>query len=395
MKQKTRKNIRLAYSLIFINNSFFCYAPWLLFLLRYIDITQAATLQSVGILTSVIAEIPTGAIADLVGKKKTLHMSFLLTSFGEIFMALSSSFTNFIIGYIILNIGYSLYSGTMEAFTYDTLVSSGDEDGYDKVVSKSHAISDAGIAISSIIGGFMYPIWPGLPWFATGVAKFVGFIVSFFIDEPAIDTEKFSFSNFVKQTRKGFKHLFSTKLRMFTIFLLTFGAFHVVAYEIVDDITVIDYGYSAQAIGILYSIAIFAAVPASLLYEKISKKIEPLKLIFIAVFALAVNYMFTKWIGVTIWTGLFLLRILASPLRNNAISQILNKNTDSSIRATTLSTYSMLKVIPYVLLGGVIGSQIEGVGVRTFSTVFFTILLITIVPQMILLMKKRFTGDNL
>lgn len=387
---KLKKNINLSYVLVFLNNSFFWYAPWLLYLLNYISFTQAAILQSIGLFTSVISEVPTGALADLIGKKKTLNFAFLLTGIGEIYMAFSKSYPQFIISYIALNVGYSFYSGTMEAFTYDTLVSDKKESAYNKVISRFHAFSNAGTAISSVIGGFLYSLWLGLPFFATGVTKLIGLVVSLFIDEPDVDTDKFSWSAFISQSKKGFRHLFDKKLFGFTTLLLSFSVFHVFAYEIIDDLMVIDYGYAAKAIGILYAVSVFIAIPSSLLYEKISKKIPPVKLIYIGILIIALHYIFTPWIGIYVWSGLFLLRVAYSPLRSNALSEIINKNTDSKIRATTLSTYSMLKIIPFVLLSGLLGAQIENLGARKFVSIFYGLMLLVTVPQIIILTKKRF-----
>lgn len=387
---KLRKNINLGYILVFLNNSFFWYAPWLLFLLNYISFAQSAILQSIGLLTSVISEIPTGALADLIGKKKTLSIAFLLTGVGEMYMSFSKSYPQFIISYIILNIGYSFYSGTMEAFTYDTLVSNNKEGKYNKIISRFHAFSNAGTAISSVVGGFLYSIWLGLPFFLTGVTKFIGLIFSLFIDEPEVDTDIFSWKNFISQSKKGFLHLFNKKMIGFSSLLLTFSIFHVFAYEIIDDITVIDFGYAARAIGILYAATIFIAIPSSLIYEKISRKIAPVKLVYLGILIIALNYVFTPWLSVYIWTLLFILRVAYSPLRANAISEILNKNTESKIRATTLSTYSMLKIIPFVLLSGILGMQIEKIGVRNFDAIFFGLMFVVTIPQIALLTKKRF-----
>lgn len=387
---RLKKNINLSYVLVFLNNSFFWYAPWLLFLLNYITFTQAAILQSIGLFTSVISEIPTGALADLIGKKKTLNLAFLLTGIGEIYMGFSTKYPQFIVSYIILNLGYSFYSGTMEAFTYDTLVSDKKEDTYNRVISRFHAFSNAGTAISSVVGGFLYSLWLGLPFFATGITKLIGLGISMFIDEPEVDTDKFSWKNFLSQSKKGFKHLFDKKLFGFTTLLLTFSAFHVFAYEIIDDLTVIDYGYAAKAIGVLYAIAILMAIPTSLLYERISKKISPVKLVYFGIIVLALHYIFTPWIGIYVWSVLFLLRVAYSPLRSNALSEIINKNTDSKIRATTLSTYSMMKIIPFVLLSGLVGLQVENLGVRKFDSIFFGLMLLVTIPQIIILTKKRF-----
>lgn len=130
-------NILLGYVLIGLQNTFFWYAVWLLYLFKFIDITQLVFLQAVGLVTSVIAEVPTGALSDLIGKKKTLQIAFLVTGIGEVALSFSRDFSQFLATWVVLNVGYSFFSGTMEAFIYDSLVEKGEEHKYSKVLSKN------------------------------------------------------------------------------------------------------------------------------------------------------------------------------------------------------------------------------------------------------------------
>ena len=273
----------------------------------------------------------------------------------------------------------------MEAFSYDTLVSSGEQEKYNKVISRTNAFMNAGIAIGSLTGGFLYSIWLPLPFLLTGITKFLAFGVSLFIDEPEVDTDKFSLRNFISQTKKGLVQLLSRQLRNITIMLITFNLFFKASYEILDDITIIDFGYTAEGIGIIYAISTIIAIPMSLLYEKLSKKFSLNTLIYLGIFAVALQYILTPWVGVVVWTGLYFLNIAIEPIRENAISQLLNEKTDSKIRATTLSTYSMFKVLPFVLLTGVIGAGAEKYGIREFDSYFFILMLVLVVPQMFLI----------
>lgn len=383
------KNITLGYILVAINNLFFWFAPWLLFFLNYIDFSQVAIVQAVGIITSVITEVPTGAIADLIGKKKTLILSFLFTSIGELITAFYPSFSTFIIAFIILNIGYSLYSGTMDAYLYDTLVGERREKEYSRVLSRSSAIISAAIAFASVVGGFMYKWWMILPFLATGIMKFLGFLLAFFIDEPEVDTEKFSLKNFLVQTRLGFAHLFNKKMLQTTLLLITLGAFYTVAYELLDDISVVSYGYKAVGIGFLYGIVTFLTVPSSLLYEKLSKKFKTYTLLAGGALVIVLNYIFSPWINIYIWTGLFLMRVMYGPIRNNAISEIINRNTPSKIRATTISTNELLRKIPFVFLAGIIGGLIDIHGAKVFAFWFALVFLTLVAPQLGVYVWKR------
>ena len=76
---------------------------------------------------------------------------------------------------------------------------------------------------------------------------------------------------------------------------------------------------------------------------------------------------------------MFLVRVVYSPLKNAAIIDLINKRVPSNIRATTLSTYQLLIRIPFVIFGVYIGSTMKAIGVRNFSSIFVSILLVLLI----------------
>ncbi len=173
------RNINLSYGIAGLNNAFFWYAPWLLCVYKYISIEQATILQLIGMLTRVIAEVPTGALSDLIGKKKTLLIAFLICGVAETIMSFSSTYTSFILVYILIGLGQSFYSGTIDAFIYDSLLEKGEEKDYPKVLGKSNAYTNISTAIATISGGFLFQFWEGLPFLLTGIAKFMALFFIF------------------------------------------------------------------------------------------------------------------------------------------------------------------------------------------------------------------------
>ena len=182
------RNIRLGYWIIALNNAFFWYAPWLLFVYRFIDIRQATILQLAGMVTRILSEIPTGAFSDLVGKRRTLIIALLLSATGEILMSFSTNFTQFILVYIVIALGQSFYSGTIDAFMYDSLVEKKEENKYPSVLSRSNVFLSVSTAIATISGGFLFQFWGGLPFLLTGMAKLLGVLFTLFVTEPKVDT---------------------------------------------------------------------------------------------------------------------------------------------------------------------------------------------------------------
>jgi len=363
----------------------------LLFVYQYIDIQQATVLQLIGMVTRIVSEVPTGTISDLLGKKKTLMVAFFLTAVGETTMAFSTSFIGFAVAYVVINFGYSFYSGTMDAFTYYSLAETNDLDQYPKVLSRSNAYLNLSTAVATIAGGFLFRFWGGLPFLVTGMTKFLGLIVTFFIVEPKVDTYVFSLVNFVEVTKKGFKQLFSKRMMKFTVLLLIIGAFSTVTYEILDDAAVVDWGYGASGISILYTSLLVFSIPSSFIYDKIAKKIKSEVLVVLAILLLGINYLLAPWLNVYVWTGLFFLRVIYSPIKKAVVTDILNQNTESNIRATTLSTYELVIKLPFVVLGVPIGIALKVFGVRTFSVLFSILLLMSLT---IYLLFRRITVKN-
>ncbi len=378
------RNIRLGYWIIALNNAFFWYAPWLLFVYRFIDIRQATILQLAGMVTRILSEIPTGAFSDLVGKRRTLIIALLLSATGEILMSFSTNFTQFILVYIVIALGQSFYSGTIDAFMYDSLVEKKEENKYPSVLSRSNVFLSVSTAIATISGGFLFQFWGGLPFLLTGMAKLLGVLFTLFVTEPKVDTIIFSLKNFVAQTGKGFTNLFNAKFIKLTLLLLLLGSFSTVAYEILDDVAVVDWGYNAIGIGILFTTALVISIPSGFLYEYMVKRIKLEFLIILGVLFLVLNYIFSLWTNVYVWTFLFLIRWFYSPIKKSAIMDSLNRNSSSDIRATTISTYELLSRLPFAFLGIPIGSILKDYGIKFFSVGFSALLLVLLFAGLII-----------
>jgi MFS family permease len=203
----TSRNVRLGYVVVVCNNLFFWYAPWLLFMLNYVSFGQVAVIGAFGLATRIVAEVPSGAVSDLLGKKRALFLAFLCTSIGEALFIIQPSFEMFAISFVITNLGYSFYSGTIDAFFYDTLLGGKQEGEYPRLLSRQQAFTNGAIALASVLGGLAYHFWLILPWLLTVAAKLVGLVVTLQLDEPKVDTDTFSWSTFVFQTRRGFAQL--------------------------------------------------------------------------------------------------------------------------------------------------------------------------------------------
>ena len=105
-----------------------------------LSLTQIMQLQAAYSLSVAIFEIPSGYIADLFGRKKTIVLSTLFSFFGFLIFSFFSGFNEFIIAEICVGIGGSLMSGSDTALLYDTLIEENEQKTYTKVEGKKYAI---------------------------------------------------------------------------------------------------------------------------------------------------------------------------------------------------------------------------------------------------------------
>jgi len=326
-----------------------------------------------------LMEIPTGAVADLIGKKKTLIAAFFLQGVGNLLMAISGNIWMLAVSlWLFVCVGGAFYSGTLEALVFDSLKSVGDENTFDKKMGVVSAIKLWSIAICGLLGGLSYIIWPGLPFALSGLVCLVGMFACMWLTEPKIDTEKTSIRDFLRQNTLGLRTLFGgAYLKKLTVFLAVTGAFGAVIFELLDDLLAIEYGYTPVGVSVLFSLACLLAGFVSFYFPRLKLKVNHSTLLIVSVLVMAATLLFSPFIGVMAFGGFTLLRIIFEVLYSNSTSVIINNNIESSVRATTLSTLSLLRSVPYALGGTFIGATVLFVGgAKSFAVGFGLVLFI-------------------
>ncbi|RPI41295.1 MAG: MFS transporter, partial [Bacteroidetes bacterium] len=80
-----------------------------------LSMTDIMILQAVYSVAIVILEIPSGYLADVIGRRKTLIMGSVFGTLGFMTYSLSHGFTGFLVAEVILGIGQSCISGADSA----------------------------------------------------------------------------------------------------------------------------------------------------------------------------------------------------------------------------------------------------------------------------------------
>jgi MFS family permease len=116
------------------------------------DVSAAGVgiLLAVWMVVSVLAEVPTGIIADKMSKKWSLvlgHIMQLLTFATWLFFP---NFTGYLIGFVIWGIGEAFISGAFQAYLYESLDDK-NKKAFGKIYSRSSAFTMAAYAAGSLL----------------------------------------------------------------------------------------------------------------------------------------------------------------------------------------------------------------------------------------------------
>ena len=395
LNSSEKTNIKVAYVLSFLSELYFPIVAWLFFYLQYLDFNQIAIITAIHVLTSNLFEIPTGAFADLFGRKTAIFISFFVCSFVMFAYPFNSFFWAFVILEVIGGITNALLSGSLEALVYDTLKEAKEEQRFNKVVANMQSLSWIGLFISAIAGGFVYKLWFGTPWILQGIVFGIAAIFSLKLHEPKIDTQKYQLKMLIAQNLVGFRELFKNKkvAQTTTIFMII-GAGYFVASKILGISQAREYGMDSGKVGLLFATGYIISALASQVFPKLINWLGAKKLLITAVAILIGSFVFAKFAGVAIGSILIISRISSSTTFWNIESSMLNPLIESKNRATSLSTFALLTQLPYALLAYTIGDTIDKSSPNHLALILgLTIVFLLITQQLVfyiwLLIPKR------
>ncbi len=325
-----------------------------MFVLLYINNFELGLFEFIAFGIGFIFEIPTGAIADLLGKKKTIVLGNLFLFLGTLIFTLGFIDKGlFLIGNIfIIGVAFPLISGSFEALAYDTLLENGEEEKYANIAQNITRTNIIALFVCPIIGGLLWKYSIFLPWALTAFSFFWGFVLSLFLIEPRIDSDKFNFNVFIKQNKIGFQMFSRGLLKIYIpIFMVLYGIYHMWSTGMVRVIMGSDFGFNGEnlnyLIGICYLLSALLIGKTKYVRERLKDRGGILMLIAM----MAIGYILA-FFAQDLFSGtiVFLFMMASGSISKPWISVIINENTPSKYRATTISTFSFLIQVPYILI---------------------------------------------
>lgn len=345
------RNIPLYYLLAIFLNGWFILPNWVFYFGQYISKAQIGIVEGVAILIGIVFEVPTGAIADLIGKKKTTLLGSMIIIISCLIITNTTTFLGFLIGNTLSFIGLSFHSGTLEAFAYDSLVEHKKEQHYGVVTARYTTLAVFATIFSTFFGGYLYSINPGFPFYGWAAFLIISVIIALVSKEPKVDTLTFTLKSYVDHLKEGTRALFSQSLRNYLVPILAISVFVKLNQGIVRQSMAAYFTFTGETFGYVLAAITIPATFISFHFDSIRSFIKERALLFITIGIYCAAFFFAIFLrgpiaGFTIFLAVTTLSILSRPL----ISVIINKKIGSKHRTTTLSTVALIAQIPYITL---------------------------------------------
>ena len=150
------KNIPFDYIGTFIANLNMQSAVWVLYLAYCgLNLAQIGLVEGMYHATSILFEIPSGAVADLLGRKRSMVLSRLCIAISCVIMLFARSFWFFALSFVVQALGNNLNSGSEEALVYDSMKAAGQEAHYMRVCGRLNMLIEVSQGIATVAGGIL------------------------------------------------------------------------------------------------------------------------------------------------------------------------------------------------------------------------------------------------
>ncbi len=359
---ENQQNIEKTYLLYqLFSNMFFVSAIWLYFYRLYITDAQVGILDGVAFTIGLIAEVPSGALADKFGRSRIARLGLIFSGSGLFIQAFGGGFLPLFIGQSIMMIGTSFISGADEALFFEKLDYNRESTQWRKLVTRGAQVALIGTLVATLLGGWLHTIDPHIPWILTGIAFFIAALLIWRLKDKNPTREKVFVSEEIKTYFEGildgFKQFSSPELFRYVPIILTVQAlFYATGWGLLRIVlldrfhfdpfmgAVIIAGCSVLTIGILSGVHKFA--------EKMNEKMTLSLIAISAAISLILSIPDIGHWGAGVIFTLYAGERILYPF----LSEAINKHANEQHRATIISVASFFKVLPYIAIAPIVGA---------------------------------------
>lgn len=374
-------NVRKSYLYRFLMEFQLWLPIWILYLQqdRGFSLTQITVLDTPFFLLMVIAEVPTGAVADRFGRRVSLMLGSGFFAIAIFVFGIADNYAIILVSYVAWGLALTFQSGADVALLYDSLKASGRESEFRTITGRLFAVRGIATVLALLVGA---PLAAATSFsFVIILSAIIGLCalpVAYFMHEPRHDIVEHE--PYLSTITNGLRDVWQTAwLRYIVIYsaIISTGVFGPMIFQ---QLTLAEFGIDVSYQGVWQAPVRAAGIAASLmagwLLTRVSERAAFFSLpVVIAICSIALAGIDQSWVLIA-FIGLGFIGGIQHPLFANYI----NHRIPSERRATLLSVQNVafsLIIAWFNPLGGLIADAwglqatyaLYGISVLVFGTV--------------------------
>jgi MFS family permease len=359
----TPEQIRLSHRYIAyktLSSLWFVSAVWLYFYRIFLTDYQIGILDGVAFAIGLVAEVPSGALADKFGRAKMVKFGQVLVGSG-LLMQVFGGFVPIFVGQSVMMIGVSFVSGADEALFFQKLNFARNSVNWRKLVTRAAQAALCGMVLATVIGAWMHTLNPRLPWIFTGISFLASVCVVWPIKDVEPDKIKQKFipevMGYFIEIKNGFQQFCEPKFLLYVPVIITVqGLFYAAGWGLLR-LVLLDRFHFAPVLGsfVIASSSLITVGILAYMHKYAENLSEKRVITLISLGATASLLVAVADVGM-LWGYFVLLALYAGEyILHPFLSEVLNHRAEERQRATVLSIASFLRTLPYVALAPIIG----------------------------------------
>jgi MFS family permease len=396
------------YSFILFLNSFI--TGLIIPVLSLLLMDKGATLSTISLImgfyafTVIAFELPSGIMADLMGRKKTFCLSLIFSLLFSFIILFGRGFWVLCIALVINGLGRAISSGAFEALFIDSYINENGKDKLHLVTTRINVLDALGLSAGALIGGLFPEIsktyFSSLGVYDLNIIIKIIFtvlliIMSLVYIKETLIIEKNKRITLNQHIKNSFKIVVDSK-NIVLIFISVFSTGFLISsletYWQPHLVSLINKDSLLILLGITAFLYFGAAMTGNIFSGKLLNKINAVKMyIFLRIILAFTVIIMALQTNVFSFIIFYSLLYLIFGMANIPEGVILNKETPNEARASILSIYSLTAQI-----GALCGSFINSVIINYISISKLWILgsIVIIITIMVISKKLSFNSEN-
>ena len=306
--------------------------------------------------TNFLLEIPSGYLSDRFSRRHVLIFGSIVHVLGFVVIALAYGFWQIVLGEALLGIASALFSGTLEAYTYDLLKRNKTQNHFLKEMGSVSTWGSVASFIATIIGPEIYKLTGGngnlLIWISALFAGFQ-FLLCFMLPEltEVVRKKQKNKSAFMDAVGITYKTLKNPKLRSLIIFPALFASFTIIIFWMLQPIMELS-NVPVYLFGFYIGLSQFSRILGSKYAYKICNWVGELKIANLTILMLAVDIVMglvalhaPNMTVVYIALGFMVFISALHKINDLQYNTLIHNEINSEERGTVLSTRMMVSTM--------------------------------------------------